>query len=83
VAIGRNIRSIRDWRKLSQESLAEATGVHAVQISRVENGAADTGIDTYILLARGLKVPSHWLLTIDWPQLIGDDEDSPPRPPRP
>ena len=74
VAIGRNIRSIRNWRDLRQEALAEATGVHAVQISRVENGAADTGVDTYILLARGLHVPLHWLFTSDWPQFIADGE---------
>jgi transcriptional regulator with XRE-family HTH domain len=81
VAVGRNIRSLRDWRKLGQESLAEATGVHAVQISRVENGAADTGIDTYILLARGLRVPLHWLFTSDWPQFIADGEDAVPHHP--
>jgi hypothetical protein len=81
VAIGRNIRSIRDWRKLGQEALEEATGVHAVQISRVENGVADTGISTYILLARGLKVPLFWLFTADWPSYI-DDGSTPPSPPR-
>ena len=81
VAIGRNVRSIRDWRDLRQEALAEATGVHAVQISRVENGATGVGVDTYILLARGLRVPLHWLFTSDWPQFVADGEVAVPHHP--
>ena len=80
VAIGRNIRAIRDWRNLRQEALEEATGVDVVQISRVENGAANVGINTYIRLARGLHVPLFWLFTTDWPRFIADDA-TPPAPP--
>ena len=72
VAIGRNIRGIRDWRNLRQEALEEATGVDVVQISRLENGATNIGIDTYIRIARGLHVPLHWLFTADWPSFIDD-----------
>jgi transcriptional regulator with XRE-family HTH domain len=81
VAIGRNVRSIRDWRNLRQEALEEATGVDVVQISRLENGSTNIGIDTYIRIARGLRVPLHWLFTTDWPQYIGDASPVPSRPP--
>lgn len=75
--VGRNIATIRRWRNLTQEDLEEATGVDVTRISRIERGQLNTGIDTYIRIAAGLRVPLHWLFTSDWPQYIPDDENPP------
>lgn len=54
---GALIRSLREWHNLRQEGLEHLSGVSARQISRMENGSANIGLDAYIQVARALNVP--------------------------
>jgi transcriptional regulator with XRE-family HTH domain len=81
--IGRNIASIRLWQDLTQEALEEAVGIDVTRLSRIERGLLNTGIDTYIRIAAGLRVPLFWLFTADWPSFIDDASQPPAPPPRP
>lgn len=76
IRIGKNIRSLRDWRNLTQEDVEEVTGLDVVQLSRIENAAANVGIDSFIRLARGLNVPLYWLFTEEWPRFLDADNPS-------
>lgn len=55
--VGALIRSLREWRDLRQEGLEHLTGISTRQISRIENGSANIGIDAYIQIAHALNVP--------------------------
>lgn len=68
--VGRVVASVRAWRNLRQEGLAELAGVTARHIQRIEAGAEDVATSYYVRLATGLKVPLYWLFTEDWPQFI-------------
>lgn len=57
-ALGRNIRALREQRGLSQETLAERSDIHPVQMGRVERGVHDTKASTLLKIARGLDVPA-------------------------
>ncbi len=60
--IGRNIRAERARRELTQEALAEAAGIGAAQLARMERGESDTGISKYVSVARALRVSPTILL---------------------
>jgi DNA-binding XRE family transcriptional regulator len=64
--VGALIRSLREWRNLRQEGLEHLSGVSARQISRMENGSANVGLDAYIQVAHALKVPLASLFVDDW-----------------
>lgn len=54
--IGGNLRRIRDNVKLSQQELAEKSGISKAQISRIENGTqTNPSIQTVISLATALN----------------------------
>ena len=53
-ALGRNIRQSRERQKLSQEALAEKSGLHRTYISDVENGKRNLSICTLLCIARAL-----------------------------
>lgn len=57
-ALGRNIRALREGQGLSQEALAERSGIHPVQMGRVERGVYDTKTSTVVKIANGLGVPA-------------------------
>ena len=52
--IGQRIRKMRKANNLSQEQLAEATGIHQADISRLEHGTANPSLRTLKRLAAGL-----------------------------
>jgi len=52
--VGTRIRSVRKGKKLSQESLAEMSGLHPVYISNVELGKLKASICTYNSIAEAL-----------------------------
>lgn len=81
--VGRNLRDIRDWRNLTQQNLGEITGMSDKQVSRIETGVSSPGLDHLVRLALGLHVPLFWLFTTDWPRFIGDESQTPSRPPAP
>ncbi len=56
-AIGLALRDLRSKSELSARQLAEASGVSAAMVSRIENGQVSPSISTLSALADALKVP--------------------------
>lgn len=54
--LGDRIRTVRKARKLSQEKLAELSGLHPIFISNVENGKVKASICTYNNIANALDM---------------------------
>jgi transcriptional regulator with XRE-family HTH domain len=54
--IGNRIRTVRKARKVSQEKLAELSGLHPIFISNVENGKVKASICTYYNIAHALDM---------------------------
>ena len=59
---GSTIGSLRVAAKLSQEKLAERSGLHATTISAVERGKMNVSFSTVEALARGLRIDPGELL---------------------
>ncbi len=55
-AISENLRRFRRSAGLSQETLAEKSGLHAKHVQRLEKGAANTTVATIAALAHGLGI---------------------------
>ena len=62
VRFGANLRRQRLAKGLSQEQLAEKTGIHPSEVSRLERAARDPRLSTIVKLARGLDVPAERLV---------------------
>lgn len=60
--LGGNLRAIRNKRGLSQEQVAERSGVHATEVSRIESGKRDPRVSTVERLAKAVKVKPGELL---------------------
>jgi transcriptional regulator with XRE-family HTH domain len=52
-----NVTRIRESRKLTQEQLGWAAGLHQTAIARIESGERQPTLSTVFKLARGLEVP--------------------------
>ena len=59
---GRNLRAYRLERKLSQEKLAEVSGLHRTYISSLESGARNPTITVVAQLAKALGIKASALL---------------------
>ena len=59
---GANLRRQRLAKGLSQEQLAEKTGVHPSEVSRLERAVRDPRLSTILKLARGLGVSAAKLV---------------------
>jgi transcriptional regulator with XRE-family HTH domain len=57
-----NLRRQRLAKGLSQEQLAEKTGVHPSEVSRLERAARDPRLSTIVKVARGLGVSAERLV---------------------
>lgn len=55
-ALGREVRRLRLAAGLSQEDLAEASGLHTNYIGGIERGERNVGIKAFLRLAAGLKI---------------------------
>jgi transcriptional regulator with XRE-family HTH domain len=62
--IGSKIRAVRKTKKISQEKLAELSGVHPTYISDVENGKVNASIYNYYTLANALEIPLSELVSL-------------------
>lgn len=61
-AFGDRVRELRHAAGLSQEELAEASGLHRTYISSLERGQRNVGLDNIHVLAEALGVPASKLL---------------------
>lgn len=57
IPLGRTIRTLRKARGLSQEELAEQSGLHVNYIGGIERGERNLGARNVISLSRALGVP--------------------------
>jgi transcriptional regulator with XRE-family HTH domain len=57
-----NLRRHRAAAKLSQEQLAEKTGLHPTEISRLERATREPRLGTIARLARGLGIGAEQLV---------------------
>ena len=65
LAIGREVRRLRRQAGLSQEELAEQSGLHTNYIGGIERGERNVGIKALLCLARALDLhPSEMLAGI-------------------
>lgn len=62
IVVGRNIREHRLAAGLTQEGLAERSGIHAVEVGRAERGVKDIRVSTVARLAKGLEVEALELM---------------------
>jgi transcriptional regulator with XRE-family HTH domain len=58
-----NLRRYRAAARLSQEQLAEKSGLHPTEISRLERAVRDPRLSTIARVARGLGVGAEQLVT--------------------
>ena len=61
-AIGLNIRKLRESAGLTQEALAQATGIGRVTLVRIEKGAPSPRYETLVSLARAVGRPMEELM---------------------
>lgn len=62
VVLAENVARLRRRKKLSQAQLAQRTGIHYTEISRIERGLRDPRLTTIARLAHGLRVKPARLL---------------------
>ncbi|HEX3571045.1 MAG TPA: helix-turn-helix transcriptional regulator [Acidobacteriaceae bacterium] len=62
VAFGERVRHLRLERGWTQERLAEAAGLNAVQVSHIENGLNEPKLTTVLRIARAFKIGAGELL---------------------
>lgn len=61
-ALGTNLREARERLGLTQEQVAERSGVHATEVSRIEGGKRDPKVSTLERLAKAVEVKPGRLL---------------------
>jgi transcriptional regulator with XRE-family HTH domain len=59
---GTNLRDARKRLGLTQEEVAERSGVHPTEVSRIEAGKRDPRVSTLLRLARAVEVRPGQLL---------------------
>jgi transcriptional regulator with XRE-family HTH domain len=62
---GSRVTKLRLKRGLSQEQLADITGLHRTQISLIERGRRSPRLDTIIRLAKALNINPAKLIPFD------------------
>lgn len=60
--LGTNLREARERLGLTQEQVAERSGVHATEVSRIEAGKRDPQVSTLERLAEAVEVKPGRLL---------------------
>jgi transcriptional regulator with XRE-family HTH domain len=60
--LGKRVRKLRLEMNLSQEQLADVTGLHRTYIGAVERGERNISLDNIIRLARGLEITASALV---------------------
>lgn len=60
--IGENIKKAREKAKKTQEELADAAGIHASYLSRIERGVVNPSIEVLESIAKSLRIKSSQIL---------------------
>jgi transcriptional regulator with XRE-family HTH domain len=60
--LGANLRNARKKLGLTQEDVAERSGVHSTEVSRIEAGKRDPRVSTLRRLAKAVEVEPGQLL---------------------
>lgn len=60
--LARNVRMLRQERKLSQEQLADASGLHRTYVGSIERSERNVSLDSLNALATGLSTEVWSLL---------------------
>jgi transcriptional regulator with XRE-family HTH domain len=60
--LGTNLRAARKKLGLSQEQVADLSGVHATEVSRIEAGKRDPRVSTVKRLAKAVQMKPGQLL---------------------
>jgi len=66
VSVGESVRIIRELQELSQNQLAEITGIPQSTISAIERNRVNLGVERAKVLARALKVHPAVLVFPNW-----------------
>lgn len=66
VSVGESVRIIRELQELSQNQLAELSGIPQATISAIENERVNLGVERAKVLARALKCHPAVLLFPGW-----------------
>lgn len=61
--VGGRVRAIRKSKKMSQERLAELSGLHPTYISDVERGKVNASIYSCFMIAKALDMPFAELIS--------------------
>ncbi len=62
MTFGQRLRDLRVEHGVSQDALAERTGIHPTAIGRLERGKREPGLKSILRLARGLGVEAGKLV---------------------
>lgn len=60
--LGKNIRAIREKKRMSQEELALKAGISVYYVSRIERGKANVSLETVYKIAKALNLDIKQLL---------------------
>lgn len=66
VSVGASVRIIREFQELSQNQLAELTGIPQSTISGIENNRVNLGVERAKVIARALKCHPAVLVFPGW-----------------
>ena len=77
VVFGESVRAERRLQGKTTRELAQLAGLHASQISRLENGLADPKVSTVVRVARALQVTVAQLIEGTAPSPPLEDDDDP------
>jgi transcriptional regulator with XRE-family HTH domain len=62
IAFGKNLQRIRTGKNISQEKLAELSGLHRTYISGIERGVRNPTLNTIVSIATALGIEPAQLL---------------------
>ena len=71
VSVGESVRIMRELQELSQNELAERTGIPQSTLSAIENDRVNLGVERAKVLARALKCHPAVLVFPGWD--VGDE----------
>jgi transcriptional regulator with XRE-family HTH domain len=63
--VGKNIRAFRERMGISQEALADISGLHRTYITQVEQGKRNISVNNIFRIAEALEVEPNILLILD------------------